>query len=177
MGQRGPKPKPAHLHLINGNPSKKRLSVLQDGTRVPVEIPEMPSHLDSEARKEWKRISVELLKLGLIAKVDRAALAVYCVAYSRWVRAERKLKSDGDDALIGITPSGYQQLGVWLQISNRAVEVMHKFLAEFGMTPSARNRVSVNPQKDLFGDNDDGDNGGGPEPEKAQGAGRFFPKT
>ena len=91
------------------------------------------------------------------------------------MKAEKKLKEEGEAQLIGVTPSGYQQLGVWLQISNRAVETMHKFLSEFGMTPSARNRVSVNPQKDLFGDSNDGDSGSTPEPEKPQGAGRFFP--
>jgi P27 family predicted phage terminase small subunit len=110
----------------------------------------MPTHLDTEARKEWKRISVELEKLGLVAKIDRAALGVYCVAYSRWAKAEKNLKNMGDDGLIDTTPSQYKQISVWLQISNRAVEQMHKFLAEFGMTPSARNRVSVTPQQELF---------------------------
>lgn len=173
MGQRGPKPLPANVHLLKGNPSKKHFSVLNDGQRVPVEIPDMPNHLDAEARKEWKRISVELQKLGLIAAVDRAALAVYCVAYSRWARAEKKLKSLGDDGLIDVTPNDYKQISTWLQISNRAVEQMHKFLAEFGMTPSARNRVSVNPQQDLFGDKDGGSEG---QPGGA-GTSRFFPKS
>lgn len=149
-GQRGPKPLPANVHALNGNPSKKRLAALHDGARVPVEIPDMPSHLDTEARKEWKRISVELEKLGLVAKIDRAALGVYCVAYSRWAKAEKNLKAAGDSGLIDTTPSQYKQISVWLQISNRAVEQMHKFLAEFGMTPSARNRVSVTPQQELF---------------------------
>ncbi len=28
-------------------------------------------------------------------------------------------------------------------IRNRALEIMHKFLTEFGMTPAARSRISV----------------------------------
>jgi hypothetical protein len=51
---------------------------------------------------------------------------VYCQAYGRWHDSERKIrelnKADpkGEAGLIGITPSGYQQMSVWLQISNRA---------------------------------------------------------
>ena len=153
MGTRGPKPLPANVHLINGNPSKKKFAVLADGSRVPVEIPKPPAHLDAGAKREWRLISVELEKLGLIAAVDRAALGVYCVAFSSWEKAEKKLKDLGDDGLIESTPSGYKQISVWLQISNRAVEQMKSFLAEFGMSPSARMRVNVTlQQQDLFAD-------------------------
>lgn len=150
--KRGPKPLPGNVHLINGNPSKKRLGALIDGAQVPVEVPDPPSHLSDEALCEWRRISVELEKLGVIAKVDRAALGVYCQAYGRWAQAEKKLGELGDDGIVEKTPSGYKQIGVWLQVSNRAVEQMHKFLAEFGMTPSSRSRVTINPQFDLFDD-------------------------
>ncbi len=85
------------------------------------------------------------------------------------MRAEKRLKKEGEDALIDVTPSKYQQISVWLQISNRAVEQMHKFLAEFGMTPSARNRVTVTPQQDLFGDNDGDSNG-----QQQSAASRYF---
>lgn len=148
--KRGPKPLPDNVHLINGNPSKKRLAILDSGARVPVEIPDCPTHLTPEAKKEWKRISVELEKLGLIAKIDRAALAIYCQAFGRWVYAEKKIKELGDDGLTYKMTSGYQQIGVWVQISNRSVEIIHKFLSEFGMTPSARSRVNVTLQQDLF---------------------------
>lgn len=150
MGTRGPRPLPDNVHLLNGNPSKKKLAVLHDGSRIPVEIPDCPTHLCPSAKKEWKRISVELERLGLIAKIDRAALGVYCQAYARWETAEKKMRKLGDDALIYKMPSGYEQTSAWLQISNRSVEIMHKFLAEFGMTPSARSRVSVTVQQDLF---------------------------
>ena len=149
---KGRKPLPASLHLIKGNPSKLRFNTLQDSSRVPVEIPEPPEHLMPEALVEWNRITVELEKLGLIARIDRAALGVYCQAYARWAKVEIKLRDKGDDALVDQTPSGYQQISVLLQISTRAVEQMHKFLAEFGMTPSARSRVNISPQQDMFGD-------------------------
>lgn len=151
MGQRGPKPLPANVHLLNGNRSKLSASRLLDSVRPEVSIPEPPDHLLPDAVAEWHRITVELKQLGLVTEIDRAALAVYCQAYARWVESERKLKALGDLGMVESTPSGYRQIGVWLQISNRAVEQMHKFLAEFGMTPSARSRVTPSPQGDLFG--------------------------
>jgi P27 family predicted phage terminase small subunit len=102
------------------------------------------------AKKEWRRISPQLEKLGLITQMDRAALAVYCQAYARWADTEAKIKKLGDDGLIEETPSGYKQISVLLQISNRAAEQMHKFMAEFGMSPSSRSRVTPSPQMELF---------------------------
>lgn len=162
MGSRGPKPLPDNVHALNGNPSKKNLGGMT-GSDVPIEIPDAPDHLDKIALEEWKRISFELYRLGLIAKVDRANLAVYCMAYSRWVHAETKIKEkenskdDADGGLVQKTINGYLQMGVWLQISNRAVEQMRSAASEFGMSPSARVRVNPNPQLDLF--TDDGEDG------------------
>lgn len=148
----GRKALPSNVHVLNGNPSKKKFSVLSDGARVPVEAPAMPKHLDAGARKEWKLIVPELEKLGLLAKVDRAALAMYCVAFSRWELAELKLKGLGESGLVDTTPNAHKQMSVWLQISNRAQEQIKSSLGDFGMSPSARAKVNVTLQQDLFGD-------------------------
>jgi P27 family predicted phage terminase small subunit len=149
----GRKALPANVHLINGNPSKKRMSVLSDGSRVPVSIPKMPKHLDAGAKREWKSICSELEKLGLIADVDRAVVAMYCVVYSRWEYAETKIKEMKDDVgLIERTPNLYKQISVWLQIANRCMEQLKGLIGEIGMSPSARARVKVTLQQDLFGD-------------------------
>ncbi len=172
MGERGPKPLPKNVHVLNGNRSKLALNQLLDGVHPVVEIPEAPAHLSVIAKTEWVRITAELEPLGLITKLDMAALAVYCQAYGRYVHAEEKLAALGDEGLIGKTPSGYQQIGVWLQISNRAVEQMHKFLAEFGLSPSARSRVTPSQirQGDLF----NGDDSGGEGAKGKNKAGKYF---
>lgn len=149
MGQRGPAPLPANVHLLRGNPSKKSAAELHGGVSPDVEIPTPPRHLKGEALKEWKRITPELLKLGLVSKIDRAALAMYCAAWGRHVDAENKIRALGDEALVDETPNGFQVQGVWLNISNKAMEQCHKFLADFGMSPSARSRVTPG---DLSGD-------------------------
>lgn len=159
MGERGPLPKPASLHVLHGNPSKKPMAALLDeAVRPKVEIPECPGHLTTEAKDEWARITVHLEQLGLISQIDRAALAAYCQAYGRWVDVEGKIAilnaedRDGVAGMIGDTPSGYKQISVLLQISNRCVEQMEKFLRHFGMSPAARSRVTAgDPQMALPG--------------------------
>jgi P27 family predicted phage terminase small subunit len=158
-GERGPLPKPAQLHLLHGNPSKKPMAALLDEkVRPKVEIPEAPKHLIPEARAEWTRIVTHLEQLGLISQIDRAALSAYCQAWGRWVDVEGKIaelnKKDKQHlaGLIGDTPSGYKQISVLLQISNRCVEQMEKFLSHFGMSPAARSRVTASdPQIALPG--------------------------
>lgn len=159
MGQRGPKTLPGNVHLLRGNPSKKPLSaLLDDFVRPKVEIPFCPGHLDVEARREWKRIAKHLEMLGLISQIDRAALAAYCTAWSDYVWASRRIEqlNEGDETgergRVWDTPSGYKQISVPLQIRNRAMEQMAKFLAEFGMSPAARSRVTASdPQLGLPG--------------------------
>lgn len=166
MARTGPKPLPSNVHRLNGNPSKLTADKLRqrDSVLPDVSIPKPPAHLLPAAKKEWERITPELEKLGLISELDMAALSAYCQAYARWVQAETRLKKLGDDGLIDETPSGYKQISTWLQISNRAAEQMHKFMGEFGMSPSTRTRVTPSPQMELFGGED--------KPEDK--AGKFF---
>ena len=167
MGERGPLPKPANLHLLHGNPSKRPLaSLLDDVVRPRVEIPDCPAHLEGEARAEWERITPHLQTLGLISQIDRAALAAYCDAWGEYVWAVSRIAAlnapdlargrpadeTGERGRIWDTPSGYKQISVLQQIRNRALEMTGKFLAEFGMSPSARSRVTASdPQLGLPG--------------------------
>ena len=114
-----------------------------------MEIPACPGHLQDEAKKEWRRISAELLALGLISKIDRAALSAYCAAWAEMVAAERKiaeLNAADPESLPGCvmtTSTGYQQLSAWVILRNKAAERMMRFAAEFGMSPSSRSRVTA----------------------------------
>jgi len=167
----GRKALPANVHLLRGNPSKlSAAALLDEQVRPPVEIPNCPGHLGAEAKAEWRRISKHLETLGLISQIDRAALAAYCTAWGDYVWAERRMvelngpefdkdgnqvravDATGDRGRIWDTPSGYKQISVPMQIRNRALEMMCKFLAEFGMSPAARSRVTRgDPQLPLPG--------------------------
>lgn len=151
MGQRGPKSKPAHLHLVTGNPSKLPVRGLLQKLQRPVELPECPADLSDDAKAEWNRLGPLLESLGLISQLDLAAFALYCDAWGQFLHATRKLQALGDEGMVMSTPSGYKQIGPWLSIKNNAAEKVNKYKAEFGLSPADWNRVDASPQGDLFG--------------------------
>lgn len=137
---RGRKPTPTALRLIRGNPGKRPFNPFEP--KPPVTIPTCPAHLSPTAKAEWKRLARTLHQLGVISDLDRAAFAGYCQAYGRWVEAERKLK---ETPPLLKTPAGYVQPSPWLAISNKSLELMHKFMCELGLSPVSRSRVSAQP--------------------------------
>lgn len=169
----GPKPLPDNVRSIMGVAPKKSLNDQVDSVNPDVEIPGCPPHLMPEAVKEWKRITPELVKLNLIAKIDRAALSLYCQAWARWVWAERTLRAavkmaeskraafeadpanegkdyPGGDGYTIVTPNGQFGYSPHWVIANKAMEQVDKFLQSFGLSPSARSRVRPSAQLDLF---------------------------
>ena len=66
-------------------------------------------------------------------------------AWGRWVQAERKLEKDGPVLTSG---DGNLYQSPWLHVANKAWEQMRKILPEFGLTPSSRSRLKINPPND-----------------------------
>jgi P27 family predicted phage terminase small subunit len=152
----GPRPLPTPLHLVNGNPSKKSPRELAQEVKPDVYLPPPPDHLDEVAKAEWLAVGSELVRLGLISKIDAAAFEICCSLYSKWRKAERKIAELGDDGLVEKSPNGYLQIGAWENLSNRCVEKLRLYLNEFGRTPAARTSFTLlSPQLGLpFGDHD-----------------------
>jgi P27 family predicted phage terminase small subunit len=92
----------------------------------------------------------ELFGLGLLTRIDRAALAAYCKAYERWVAAERALAKMAERDLLsgGLmikTTNGNAIQNPLVGTANRAMLDVVKFASEFGMTPAARSRIEAGP--------------------------------
>lgn len=155
-GTRGPLPKPVALKVLEGNPGKRPLD-LAAGVNPRIEIPSPPKHLGIEARKEWKRITPLLEDLGLISGLDRAALALYCQAAGRLAELETafngqvaRLVDEGADysdavykASYSVTPSGYAQQSVIVQLIKSHRDQLNRYLMHFGLSPAARGRVQA----------------------------------
>jgi P27 family predicted phage terminase small subunit len=156
-GSRGPLPKPAALKLLEGNPGKRALD-LTAGVNPKIEIPSAPRHLSKEAAKEWKRITPLLEELGLISGLDRTALGLYCQAQGRLTELElafsgqvRRVMDDKGldypaavyEASHAVTPSGYAQQSVMVQLIKSHREQVNRYLMHFGLSPAARGRVQA----------------------------------
>jgi P27 family predicted phage terminase small subunit len=105
---------------------------------IAVDVPDCPLHLDERAQAEWQRIVPELFEQGLLPRTDRAALAAYCVCWSRWVEAEGKL---GETGLVVRSNLGSPVVNPYHAIAARSLDQMRRFLVEFGMSPAARKRI------------------------------------
>ena len=154
MATRGRKPVPAHLNLIRGNPGKRKLPDPEKAIPAKLEAPEYPEHLTGPAIDEWERMIGVLMELKLMSKMDMAGLASYCQAYGRWVTAENALAecAAADPKTGGLTimdAHGIPKINPLVNIANKAMLDAVRFAAEFGMTPSARSRVTPSgPGKD-----------------------------
>ena len=143
---RGRKPKPTKLKLITGNPGRRPLN--ENEARPTAGPTTAPGHLTAEARVEWRRVAKTLHAIGILTMLDRAALAIYCQAYGRWVRAEQALeamavKEPATQALLLKTKSGNLIQNPLVGVANKAMEMMLKAAAEVGLTPSSRSRIAV----------------------------------
>jgi P27 family predicted phage terminase small subunit len=134
-------PAPTRLKVLYGNPGKRPLNHAEPPPHVA--IPHCPKHLDAEARREWRRLAKELQALGLLTRLDRAALAAYCQVWSRWVKLEAIVQRVGEAILDKET--GRLYTNPYLTALNAALRQLHAFGSEFGSTPASRTRLSVSP--------------------------------
>ncbi|MBP2028851.1 P27 family predicted phage terminase small subunit [Acetoanaerobium pronyense] len=142
MAQRGRKPKPTALKVLEGNPGKRPLN--EQEPKPENRAPKCPSWLELEAKKEWKRMAKTLEAMGILTQVDMTAFAGYCQAYARWKEAEEFLSKHGT---IFKTPSGYIQQVPQVSIAQTYLKVMKDFCSEFGLTPASRSRIRVDIQE------------------------------
>lgn len=144
----GRKPKPTALRLVGGNAGKRAIN--KNEPKPELSQPTPPAFLNDDAKVEWGRICETLYKVGLMTELDRGALAACCQAYGRWAQAERALArmSDKDElnrALMIKTSNGNAIQNPLVGIANKAAADYVKYAVEFGMTPSARARVTTHP--------------------------------
>lgn len=140
----GRKAIPIPIKKAMGNPGKRPLG----GHPTPeVKIPACPDYLCSDAKQEFFRIVPLLEKLRLISELDLAGLVAYCeaVADHKWA-----IETIANEGATYMTDKGYIGQHPAVAIKNKAVQVIKSFCIEFGMTPSARARMSMpdNPGDD-----------------------------
>lgn len=134
----GRKATPTALKKLKGNPGKRALN--EKEPQPDVSIPDCPDHLTGEAVKEWDRITKELHALGIIANVDRAALAAYCMAWLDFVYASRMVDEEGE---VITSEKGGKYMNPWVGIKTSAMDRLVRIGAEFGLTPASRTKLKV----------------------------------
>lgn len=147
MAQRGRKPTPTAVKVLEGNPGKRSLNTQEP--KPEKKAPRCPAWLEDEAKKEWKRMAKQLEQLGILTEIDMAAFAGYCQAYARWKEAEEFITQHGT---IVKTPSGYWQQVPQVSIAQTYLKIMNRFCEQFGLTPSSRSRIVADTGEDKESD-------------------------
>lgn len=139
--KRGRRPKPTAIKLLEGNPGKRALNLMEPASAA--DVGGAPVWLSPEARACWQEVAGTLAP-GVLQRADRHALEHYCRTYEKWRIAEAMVKNnivapvrDRKGRIVGIKRSAAQveatALGMQLATMRR----------EFGMTPSARSGITV----------------------------------
>lgn len=134
-----------------GNPSRRPFNSAEP--RPKLGRPKRPKFLRGLARKEWNSIVPELESLGIICKIEGAALAGYCQCYKRWTEAEEEIDrrgilivveekdKDGNFHIVGSVKNPA------VNVADAMMKQMRAFLVEFGLTPASRSRIAVLPTR------------------------------
>ena len=141
MAKRGPAPTPKSILEQRGS---RRADTNPDQMVAPREKPNAPKWLSKDARTIWQYITAELYEIGVLAKLDRTALARYCDYCAQWIEAKQHVEDDGPTSSYTDTkdvrrtrPSAHFRVMIELGRELARLE------QQFGLTPSARTRVDV----------------------------------
>jgi P27 family predicted phage terminase small subunit len=136
MATRGPRPKPAHLKLIAGNPGKRPIGV------EPVaigELPDAPDWLTPDQRTEYEWLR-EHAPAGLLKQIDRGPAIVAAASFAAFVAGARVVGTVGPlyrdrDGTARANPAG-KEMRQYAALALRAY-------AELGITPTGRARLAT----------------------------------
>jgi P27 family predicted phage terminase small subunit len=142
MSLRGRAPKPSKLEAAQGFPGKRKPNPREPKPREleAADLKRAPRGMDERERKWWHYYSLILGGMRVLTEADRTALATLATSSAERENNDEQLRKTGP---IYKTPDGYIRVSPLFKCGSvmRAREL--KLLQEFGLTPSARTRVSM----------------------------------
>lgn len=139
---RGRKPTPVEQKVIEGNPGQRPLpeTLLVSGRPDEHEMAEPPEWLPRDAREFWGETISALANIGLLDRVDQAALEMLAVTYARWRQAVRVVGVDGHFAM---APNGTLRVHPAMKIEREASAAFFRMAEHYALTPIARTRLGM----------------------------------
>lgn len=133
--------KPTALKIAQGNPGHQKIN--HNEPKPKGKLGQPPSYLTKEAKQVWRYYAPKLDTIGISTTVDRAAFESFCRSYALW----RILRKQGEK-----TPlvKMHGQIVPHPALSQAAKEQKEwtALAREFGLTPSARVKLSVDSEGD-----------------------------
>lgn len=144
MSKPGRKKTPTAVLKIRGS---WRAKTRKSEPKPPRGKPDCPEILSEAAKEKWNQLIPILDDMGLLSKIDGDAIARYCESWARWADAIKWIHEKGEFYPLKDDNGNVKCLQQFPQvgIANHMAEQMNRLAAQFGMTPSARAGLSVDP--------------------------------
>lgn len=138
----GRKPVPTALKKLRGNPGKRALPANEPA--VEPSMPLYPSYFTDDQRDAWNDLAERLFGMKVLTEGDSTALELLVVAYTEWRYAAAVVEREGM-VYTNITETGgiMYRARPEVAIASDAWRRVSSMLREFGLTPSARTKVSA----------------------------------
>ena len=138
---RGRKPKPTRLKVLEGNPGLRPLNDSEPEPEILTRAPHCPKRFgaNSEAAKEWRRVTKTLVDTGIITELDTKLLEIYCDAYETYLAAADSIREKG----VVLQTDSKWITNPACRVADAATKQIRAIMAELGMTPSSRSRIKV----------------------------------
>lgn len=138
---------PTAMKIASGNPGKRAINKREP--KPPAGVPTPPEHLSDEARRVWFALAPMLDAMGVLTQADAIELEVLCEDYAEWLELKKDIQANGRVQTV-TTKSGDEfirqrpQVGM-LQDADRRLK---GHLAEFGLTPASRSKVTISEKSE-----------------------------
>jgi P27 family predicted phage terminase small subunit len=145
MGKRGPAPVPTKIKIARGTVRARNKAEPQPPSSGVV----MPGHLGEVAAARWNELLPLLQAVRVMTDADVEALARYCDTYEWWLATRAILKEQGCTYPI-LNDGGeikYIAQRPEVSIAHKLAQQLRQLEQDFGLNPSARSSLSVQPDK------------------------------
>ena len=144
----GRRPKPTAIHILNGNPSRKKLN--ENEPRPPSGEVQVPAGLSALARVVWERLAPICLQMGTLTPADVEPFKRLCELQADLDKACESKDAEGFGLFtLSEDYNGAPKMGLHaaVKLEKELSPVIRPFYELFGLSPVARARIQV-PKKD-----------------------------
>lgn len=145
----GPRSTPTPLLKLVG--SREPLRNRRDEPQPQEGRPSKPQWLKGDAAKVWPKVIAQLDAMGVLTKADGHAIARYCKLLVRWVDNNAFIEKYGETHPLKDKEGGVKCMIPWPQVSilNQLSNQILRLEQEFGLTPSSRASLKVEPRSKI----------------------------
>jgi P27 family predicted phage terminase small subunit len=138
---KGRKAAPRNLKLLAGTGPGRD----SGGRLVPPDIPfnrgalQKPRDMSPDASALWDHIVEQMSTVGILKPLDQASLEIACEVFAVWRQAVRQRRQYG---LLTKNSQGVVTAS-WVRIEREYGQEFRSWCAEYGLTPAAENKLSM----------------------------------